>query len=150
MRVSQHERTGSAIIQNDREGDNCILLYGGANRAITEAQVDAALQHFGAGDWLLLQNEINQLPYIMRQAHARGMHIAFNPSPMEARVLDFPLECIGLFLLNRVEAAQLAGQDGADIPQAMELAAQAASIAVTRRGAAPSIPTLAETQAYFA
>lgn len=28
-------RTGNAIIQNDREGDNCILLYGGANQAIT-------------------------------------------------------------------------------------------------------------------
>ena len=25
-------RTGNAIIQNDREGDNCILLYGGANQ----------------------------------------------------------------------------------------------------------------------
>lgn len=215
--VLQQERTGNAIIQNDRAGDNCILLYGGANRAVTEAQVDAVLQHFGAGDWLLLQNEINQLPYIMRQAHARGMKIAFNPSPMEARVLEYPLESVDLFLLNRVEAAQLAGTDGADeqallaalrgrfsraamvltlgadgavytdgaetvqqaaypvqavdttaagdtftgfflaarmrgagVPRAMELASRAAAIAVTRRGAAPSIPTFAEVKVSFA
>ena len=214
--VLQQVRTGNAIIQNDKTGDNCILLYGGANRAVTEAQADAALGHFCAGDWLLLQNEINQLPYIMRQAHARGMKIAFNPSPMEARVLDFPLEYVDLFLLNRVEAAQLAGQDGAaddllrvlgeqfpgaavvltlgeqgavyadgeqtirqaaypaeavdttaagdtftgfflasllrgeGVPQAMERAARAAAIAVTRRGAAPSIPTLAELRTHSA
>lgn len=214
--ILQQVRTGNAIIQNDKTGDNCILLYGGANRAVTEAQVDAALGHFCAGDWLLLQNEINQLPYIMRQAHARGMKIAFNPSPMEARVLDFPLEYVDLFLLNRVEAAQLAGQDGAaddllrvlrekfpgaavvltlgeqgavyadseqtirqaaypaeavdttaagdtftgfflasllrseGVPQAMALAARAAAIAVTRRGAAPSIPTLAELRTHSA
>lgn len=214
--ILQQVRTGNAIIQNDKTGDNCILLYGGANRAITEAQADAALGHFGAGDWLLLQNEINQLPYIMRQAHARGMKIAFNPSPMEARVLDFPLEYVDLFLLNRVEAAQLAGKDGAaddllrvlrekfpgaavvltlgeqgavyadseqtirqaaypaeavdttaagdtftgfflasllrgeGVPQAMALAARAAAIAVTRRGAAPSIPTLAELRTHSA
>ena len=215
--VLQQERTGNAIIQNDRTGDNCILLYGGANRAVTEAQVDAVLQHFGAGDWLLLQNEINQLPYIMRQAHARGLKIAFNPSPMETHVLEYPLESVDLFLLNRVEAAQLAGTDGTDgqallaalrgrfsraavvltlgadgavytdgaetvqqaaypvqavdttaagdtftgfflaarmrgagVPRAMELASRAAAIAVTRRGAAPSIPTFAEVKVSFA
>lgn len=214
--ILQQVRTGNAIIQNDKTGDNCILLYGGANRAVTEVQVDEVLRHFSAGDWLLLQNEINQLPYIMRQAHARGMKLAFNPSPMEARVLDFPLEYVDLFLINRVEAAQLAGADGtaddllrvlrekfpgaavvltlgaqgavyADgkqtirqmaypaetvdttaagdtftgfflasllrgegVPQAMELAARAAAVAVTRRGAAPSIPTLAELRTHLA
>ena len=44
----------------------------------------------------------------MRQAQARGLRIACNPSPMEARVLELPLETVDLFLLNRVEAAQLA------------------------------------------
>ena len=111
--ILQQVRTGNAIIQNDKTGDNCILLYGGANRAVTEAQADEVLRHFSAGDWLLLQNEINNLPYIMRRAHERGLRIAFNPSPMEARVLEWPLEYVDLFLLNRVEAAQLAGTDGA-------------------------------------
>ena len=47
-------RTGNAIIQNDKEGDNCILLYGGANQAITDEQIDETVAHFEKGDFLLL------------------------------------------------------------------------------------------------
>ena len=76
-------RTGNAIIQNDREGDNCILLYGGANQAVKKEQVDEVLTHFDVGDFLVLQNEISELPYIMEQAHEKGMKIILNPSPMD-------------------------------------------------------------------
>ena len=48
--VLTDQRTGNAIIQRDREGDNCILLYGGANQRITPAQIDAVLAGFGQGD----------------------------------------------------------------------------------------------------
>lgn len=41
VKILDDVRTGNAIIQNDKEGDNCILLYGGANQAITKAQIDA-------------------------------------------------------------------------------------------------------------
>ena len=64
-------RTGNAIIQRDPEGNNCILLYGGANQAITREQVKEILVGFGAGDYIVLQNEINQLPFLMEQAHAK-------------------------------------------------------------------------------
>ncbi len=100
-------RTGNAIIQNDDAGDNCILLYGGANRSITRAQVDEVLAHFSAGDFLLLQNEINELGYIIEQAHACGMRIIFNPSPMENDLLTLPLKQVDCFLVNEKEAAQL-------------------------------------------
>ncbi len=52
-------KTGHAIIQRDMEGQNCILLYGGANQEITKEQVDQAMSHFEEGDFLVLQNEIN-------------------------------------------------------------------------------------------
>ena len=55
---------GHAIIQVDENGQNCIILYGGTNRQITEAYVDEVLAHFEAGDVLVLQNEINCMPYI--------------------------------------------------------------------------------------
>ena len=82
VKILSDERTGNAIIQNDEDGDNCILLYGGANQAITKAQVDAVLSRFDAGDYLVLQNEINELPYMMTKAHEKGMKIVLNPSPM--------------------------------------------------------------------
>ena len=50
---------GHAIIQVDENGQNCIILYGGTNRQITEAYVDEVLAHFEVGDVLVLQNEIN-------------------------------------------------------------------------------------------
>lgn len=107
--VLEHERTGNAIIQNDREGDNCILLYGGANQAVTREQIDAALAQFGAGDWLVLQNEVNELPYLVEQAYARKMTIVLNPSPMNEKVRALNLSHIHWILLNEVEAAQLTG-----------------------------------------
>ena len=51
--------TGHAIINVDDEAENVIVLFTGANRALTEAMVNDALSDAGAGDWLLLQNETN-------------------------------------------------------------------------------------------
>lgn len=112
--VLTDQRTGNAIIQRDREGDNCILLYGGANQRITPAQIDAVLAGFGQGDYLVVQNEINQLPYLLRQAHARGMVIVLNPSPMNEKIMALPLEAVDIFMLNEVEAAQLLGSGAED------------------------------------
>ncbi len=101
-------RTGHAIIQKEAGGDNCILLYGGANRCISPEWMETVLSHFGHGDVLLLQNEINDLARLMKLAHSRGMRIALNPSPMETSVLSLPLELVDLFFLNEVEARQIA------------------------------------------
>ena len=49
--------SGHAIIQVTPEGENCIIIFGGTNRQITQEMVDAALRSFGPGDLLLLQNE---------------------------------------------------------------------------------------------
>ena len=58
-KVSKEIRTGNAIIQNDADGDNCILLFGGANRAIDEKYIAEVLEGFSAGDILVCQNEIS-------------------------------------------------------------------------------------------
>ena len=78
--------TGHAIIQNDAEGDNCILLYGGANQRITKEQIDATLDQFDAGDYLVLQNETSNLPYLMEKAAEKQMKIVLNPSPMDEKI----------------------------------------------------------------
>lgn len=206
--------TGHAIIQVDESGQNCILLYGGANQAITTGQIDETLERFQAGDLLVLQNEINNLPYLMEAAARRGLAIVLNPSPMDEAILALPLEHVGYFLLNEVEARQLCGEDraveeypqlllerfpgsrivltlgskgciyqdacrrveqrayrvravdttaagdtftgyflaavsqGAPVEEALERATRAAAISVSRPGAATSIPTRAEVEAF--
>ncbi len=212
--VLDEVRTGNAIIQKDKNGDNCIILYGGANQAITKAQVDRTLQKFERGDFILLQNEINELSYIMEKAHEIGMKIILNPSPMDEKIPELPLQYVSYFLLNEIETLQLLQSDDTDdidgerlarkllekfpsaaivltlgekgsvymdqkekvsqpaykvktvdttaagdtftgffiagllkngsVKEAMDLAAKASAIAVSRPGAAPSIPVLAE------
>lgn len=104
-------RTGNAIIQKDRGGDNCIILYGGANQAITKEMADEVLSAFGEGDWLFLQNEISEIPYIVEKAHKRGMRIVLNPSPMNEKILRINLNYIDCFILNEVEAHALVRED---------------------------------------
>ena len=204
-------RSGNAIIQLDKNGQNSIILYSGANRQITEKFVDKVLSNFEKEDILLIQNEINCIKYIIDSAYAKGMKIVMNPSPYNNEVTEYSLEKITLFVLNEIEGGQITneskpdkimavlkkkfpnssfvltlGEKGAifednnqkvrqDIiktkvvdttgagdtftgfflyeffstnspTKALEIATMAASIAVSRKGAAISIPTMAEVK----
>lgn len=103
--------TGTAVIQRDGAGENCILLHGGANRCITEEQVQETLEHFAPGDWLVLQNEISCLPLLLEEGRKRGMQVVFNPSPMEPDLLGLCLEKVHCLVLNQVEGRQLLGRE---------------------------------------
>ena len=203
--------TGNAFVQIDLNGQNGILLYGGANQCVTREQIDQVLSHFETGDWLILQNEINLMTQLIERAHQKGMTIVLNPSPV-AGCETLPLHLVDYFILNEHESAQLCGKQekeeiiaalleqypqakfvmtlggdgsvyfdhqirheqgaypaeivdttgagdtftgfffaaltrGESIPRSMELAARAASITITRKGAAPVIPTLEEVLA---
>lgn len=107
IRIIPGVKTGHAVIQNDEKGDNCIILYGGANQMITKEQVDHTLEGFEAGDYLLLQNEINELGYIVKKARERGMIIVLNPSPMNKIIKELPLQYVDYFILNEIEAGQI-------------------------------------------
>ena len=102
-------KTGHAIIQIDKHAQNSILLYGGANQELTEAYIDEVLKDFGENDILLLQNEVNLLPYIVDSAYAKGMQIALNPSPFNDKLAAVDLKKISIFLLNEVEGNQITG-----------------------------------------
>ena len=115
-------RTGNAIIQVSEEGQNCIILYPGANREQTEAYIDEVLKGFSAGDILLLQNEINLLHYLIGEGAKKGMKIALNPSPFDEKITTCDLSKVGLFLINEVEGEQITGEkDPEQILQKMEM-----------------------------
>lgn len=101
--------TGHAIIQVDTSGQNCILLYGGANQQISDAQVEEVLASLEPGDIVLLQNEINQTHSIIEKAYALGLRVALNPSPVDEKLRDFPLDKVHWLLLNEVEGNDLTG-----------------------------------------
>lgn len=107
--LKKEGQSGHAIIQKIQSGQNCILIYGGANQKITRADVDQTLQQFGKGDFIVLQNEINQIPYIMELAHKKELKIVFNPSPLNDAISTYPLDYVDYFMLNEVEAEDLCG-----------------------------------------
>lgn len=199
--------TGHTIIQVDKNAQNSILLYGGANQEFTKEYVDEILTHFGADDILMLQNEINLMPYIIDRAYEKEMQIVLNPSPYNDKLESCDIGKVSMLILNEIEGAQIAGsglepeqmidsilkrypnikivltlgKDGSiyadnrqriiqdafpvkavdttaagdtftgffiaglveklPVEETMRMAAKAASIAVTRKGAVQSIPT---------
>ena len=103
-------RTGHAIIQRDPSGDNCILLFGGANQKVTEVQIGRVLSRFTKEDVLVLQNEISGLSCLIEKAREKGMYIVLNPSPMDESLPDL-LPGVDLLILNEIEAAQIIGEE---------------------------------------
>lgn len=208
-------KSGHAIIQKLKSGENCILLHGGANHKITKTDIAFIIGNFQKDDYIILQNEISELPYIIKTAHDKGMKVVFNPSPITKEIMDYPLEYIDYFILNEVEAADICDGHGLDgealseklhklfptskivltlgekgsiykdskvtyhqdifkvnpvdttaagdtftgffigalvsekpVNQALEIAAKASAISVTRNGASVSIPTMVEVTGY--
>jgi len=107
--------TGQALIQLDRNGQNSIILYAGGNGEIQKGEIPGALGSFGAGDAVLLQNEIPHTGTIMKMAKERGMKIFLNPSPYDQRIRELPLEKVDVFFVNEIEAASLANETARDI-----------------------------------
>lgn len=107
-----NEATGHAIIQVCN-GENCIILHGGANQAIDEKQVEETISHFEKGDVLLIQNEISSMNTIIKLSHEKGMKIVFNTAPMDSKIFTYPLDLIDIFVVNEVEGKGL-GQANSD------------------------------------
>jgi ribokinase len=104
--------TGHTIIQVTPEGENSIILYGGGNRNITIEEIKDTFSRFDAGDYVVLQNEINFMPEIIREAHRTGLKICLNPAPIHEDVKSWPLDLVDTLVVNEIEGQELAGQDG--------------------------------------
>ena len=111
---SSSEATGHAIIQVNGEGENCILLFSGANREFSDADMDRAIAGFGPGDFLTLQNEINNIAYCIEAAHKKGLRVAFNLAPFGPEIENYPLELVDCFLFNEIEGRELSGASHPD------------------------------------
>jgi len=100
---------GHAMIQVDSSGENCIIIYGGSNLRVTEAEMDRALKGFGPGDWLMLQNEINGVPLLIKKGRERGLKISVNVAPADKGAVEFPLEEADVINVNEAEGYGLTG-----------------------------------------
>lgn len=103
-------KTGHAIIQLDDKGENSIVLFPGANCQIKRDEIKSVFAKASRGDILLLQNEINQIPSIIKSGHKRGMKICLNPAPFSKEVLEYPLHLVDMLIFNEIEGEGLSGK----------------------------------------
>lgn len=106
--------SGHAIIQIDKNGQNSILLFGGSNRELSTDYIDGVLHDFKKGDYLILQNEVNLLSYMIDQAYTLGMNIVLNPSPYNEVIEACDLSKVTYLLLNEVEGCQITKENEPD------------------------------------
>ena len=114
VRMMKQTPCGHAIIQVTGEGENCILLFGGANLCVDRAFADSVLANFGEGDFLMLQNEISNLDHIIRVAHSKKMAVALNPSPFNSVITALDLSMIDWLILNETEGMGITGESDPD------------------------------------
>ncbi len=112
--VPVRELQGNAVIQVDRNGENCILLFGGSNQCFTDRQVEETIDSFKEGDFLLLQNEINRLPLIVDCAGRKGLRIVLNPSPFNEKLKQVDFGKLDWLIVNEIEMEQLTGRKKPD------------------------------------
>lgn len=111
---SVNEPTGHAIIQVDRTGQNCIIIYGGANACIDEKFIDSVYAHLQPDDIVLMQNETSCMDYAIRRAHQLRLRVALNPSPItQELVCSKELSNVTWFILNETEGRHLSGESDA-------------------------------------
>jgi ribokinase len=113
------EASGHAVIQVDEQGANSIVIAGGSNRLITPEDVDDALALLENGDWLLLQNEINDLPLVLERARAAHAQVAFNVAPVDDRIAGYDYTGVDWLIVNEIEACAVASADSE--PKAFDL-----------------------------
>ena len=205
---------GHTALQVSDSGQNAIIVYSGTNHMLSEDFVDEVMKNVEPGDFVLMQNEINLVPYIMQKAKEAKAQVVLNPSPITKTLAAYPLELVDLFIVNEIEGEALTGETepesilaafrkkypgarvvltlgsegscyqddaqycrqqiyknttvdttgagdtfcgylltcltrGDSIKVALDTASAASSIAVSRQGAAPSIPRMSEVEEFL-
>ncbi|OEZ92052.1 ribokinase [Janthinobacterium sp. HH106] len=111
--------SGIASILVDDNGQNSIVIAGGANDLLSPAHIDAAKELIEQADIVVLQLEtpMDTVVHAIKLARSLGKTVVLNPAPAPAASLpQGVLELVDYLIPNEIEAAMLAGvsPEGAD------------------------------------
>jgi len=107
--------TGHAVIMVDGQGENAILLFPGANRAITETHIAVALDDATEADIFLFQNETSGQSDGATLASAKGLRVVYAAAPFDSGAVQAVLPLLDVLVMNAVEAEQLARATGTNL-----------------------------------
>lgn len=117
--------SGIASILVDDNGQNSIVIAGGANDLLSPAHIDAAKELIEQADIVVLQLEtpMATVVHAIKLARSLGKTVVLNPAPA-ASLPDGVLELVDYLIPNEIEAAMLAGVS----PQGADAKALAAAL----------------------
>lgn len=104
--------SGIASILVDDNGQNSIVLAGGANDCLSPAHIDAARELIEQSDIVVLQLEVpmETVVHAIKLARSLGKTVVLNPAPA-AKVPADVLALVDYLIPNEIEAAMLAGAE---------------------------------------
>lgn len=110
IKVNGKVGTGSAAILLDENGQNSILVYGGANQQLSAEDVEAAKEQIVDADFVVAQFETPQAATIraFQLAKENGVTTILNPAPAQKINPDL-LKLTDLIIPNETESAALTG-----------------------------------------
>lgn len=125
LRVTEGAATGLAVVLVDRQAENSIVVSSGANRLVTEDDVEAAASVLAGADVVLTQWETPpRLGRVLRSLTPG--RIVLNPAPAAGRAED--VGDIDVIVPNRGELAALVGADADPDPDRSTVADQALAL----------------------
>lgn len=83
--VQKNEKTGRAYIEVDKNGENRIIIFSGANDKVDKEKIDKFFDEYGDEiDICLLQNEIplQSVEYAISKLKEKGITIIYDPAPV--------------------------------------------------------------------
>lgn len=120
------------VIQVNEQGQNCIIVFAGANMRPSENDQDEMLRSFGSGDALILQNELYGSELMMKKAKEKGLCVIFNPSPVNENLQNYPLDRVDWFVMNELEGEAITGKrEPQEILQAIQERYPTAGVVLT-------------------
>lgn len=108
IRENDQVGTGTASILLDENGQNSILIYGGANQQLSPTDVEAAKDKITAADFVVAQFETPQAATLraFQLAKANGVTTILNPAPAQ-KIDPEVLKLTDLIIPNETESAEL-------------------------------------------
>lgn len=144
--VDPDNGTGSAVITLDENGQNDIMVYGGANQAMTEKQLAGLEQVLAKTDFLVAQLETPQAVTLAAFKMAKQQHVTtiLNPAPA-AELLPELMNYTDIIVPNETESSLLTGIAVSDEQSMLENAAF-----FKQQGIKNTIITLGEQGVFYA
>jgi len=89
--VQKNERTGRAYIEVDKNGENRIIIFSGANDKVDKEKIDKFFDKYGDEiDICLLQNEIpiQSVEYAISKLKEKGITVIYDPAPVRSTKME--------------------------------------------------------------